>query len=180
MSEGPIEAFVFISGTDAEQLEMLTSRLIEGQGVQVVWRPRAIGSAELFLVLEAESLRALQDFVVDGLRAGGRLRTETMVSLLPVPTHIKRGRLRSIHAIVRCLLTKGHDIEALVKTVAAIEGVEGLAVVTGSADMLVEFADDSFEGIKAGILALARLAGIGHTQTTLLADPPAPQRAQAS
>jgi hypothetical protein len=164
-----IDAFVLVRSTGPGQLAKIFA-LPSTEAVNVRFRTRLVGRYDAFIVLEADRLQDIQDWVLDDLRSQGRVSTETLIGIIPVPNGIKRGGYEhpNLLSYVRIRVRRGQALRVLAE-VQQVPGVTGANVVAGPVDLLVEITSPTLPGLRDAILEMQAIEGIRSTESLLAA-----------
>jgi hypothetical protein len=174
-----IDAYVLVRSTGPGQLAKLFT-LESTDRVKVRFHTRLVGRYDAFFALTAERIDDIQDWVIDDLRSQGRVTSETLVGIIPVPLSIKRGVYESPNLLsyVRIRVRRGEALRVLAE-VQEVPGVTGANVVVGPVDLLVEVSSPTLSGLRDAILEMQAIDGIRSTES-LLAAPSSPGSSSAS
>ena len=181
-----MEAYVFIRDADLGVVNALVE-LHETYPDQIRAVATLTGEFDVIVFLTADSVGDLSDLVFDKIRGeAGAVGTETAIFLAGplqpigggsngesgspiVPMWPKRGLLMEYEAIVRARTVAGSAKEVM-QEIAEMEGVIGVAAVTGNFDLLVELGTegpDGFDDLRYLLLDLNQVPGLMWTNSAV-------------
>lgn len=166
MPDRPIDAYVLVSNGSAGD----TEGILRGEAPLGRWRAHAVGAFDAVVALEADDTRDLHE-QIRGLRRalGGAVRTETLVAVRPrQPCPVKRTSLPDGEMAFTLLNVAPRQKQAVLTKVNGSDGVRAAAIVTGTADLLVQVEADDFHSLLDAVEALGEIDDVQSTRTTFV------------
>ena len=162
----PIDAYVLISHGDYNDTEGIGSSAL-GR-----WRGRAVGTFDAVIAIEDESLDGIRGQLGDIRRAAaGNIRTDTLFAVRPRPCQVKRTSLPDGWMMAFMLIDAApHQTRNVLEDLRRMDPdhVAAAAIVTGSADLLVELHAEDFDGLLDHAELVGEIDGIRSTRTTFV------------
>jgi hypothetical protein len=160
-----IDGYVFISNGSDEDTEGIVGKPPEGR-----WSGRAVGAFDGVVAIEARDMAELHARVRGIRNRRGPIRTDTLVAVRPRnPCPVKRTSLPDGWVMAFTLIdARAGQTTDVLEAVRSKRGVTAAAIVTGSADVLVELMMPTFEDLLEAVEGLGSITGIRSQRTTFI------------